>query len=477
MMESFESHLHIRFQDDDYMEITRTYYKNKEEDSNTDNTETIDDMIMVYRMTPCILVEDNKSTVSENVKRMTITLCSDNMDVYFPLVVNGIRAIPETIEEISIELPKKSNKKKLFTNDLIVDGISGFHDNINTINIMGDLVDPLIVKNQRVLPANLKSITLNKFSSPFIIDDISIFPDSLESVYIYHDKQYEHSFGQIIHKIHQDTNEYSIIKAFPDNVIKFHYYINTGRQNFKPNIFFLGGISLLPANLRVLELSVDNTIEFIKDGVRLIPENTQKVTLHYVTNSVLSFVSNGISIFPDSVTNLQIYSLNKSLTIKMMDNEIFGLPRNIIKFVLDAKSVTFDDTYNDNNISPFPDRLEKLTISGKDLTVSDMPIFSPKIKKLTLQLSDWDNVKYNSFFPINLEELNILRQFFPIRNIHTNYDIIAVKICYKYGLCILPPNIKCVKIDYEDVTTISLKLMAMVTLLPYPIADEIINEL
>jgi len=103
--------------------------------------------------------------------------------------------------------------------------------------------------------------------------------------------------------------------------------------------------------------------------------------------------------------------------------------------------------------------------------------FHQKIKKLTLQLSDWDDIKYNSFFPIDLEELNILRRFFPIRNIYTNYDNIAVKLCYKYGWCILPPNVKCVKIDYNDVTTISLKLMDIVTLLPYPIADDMMNKI
>jgi len=67
----------------------------------------------------------------------------------------------------------------------------------------------------------------------------------------------------------------------------------------------------------------------------------------------------------------------------MMDNEIYGLPRNIKKFVLDAKTITFDnDNYNDNNnISPFPVSLEKLTICGKGLTLADVPIFSSKNKK------------------------------------------------------------------------------------------------
>jgi len=112
MMERYQSDLHIRFQDADY--------KNKEDNKNSDNTKNTDDMIMIYR---CILVEDNKSIISKNVKRLTISVRSDNMDIYFPLVINGIRAIPETIEEISIELSKKSNGKKLFMNDLIIDGL------------------------------------------------------------------------------------------------------------------------------------------------------------------------------------------------------------------------------------------------------------------------------------------------------------------------------------------------------------------
>lgn len=458
-METFQNQLHIRFQNDDYQEIMKAYYKNRRLNRNAGHA------VMVYGKRQCILIDDGERLISETVKRLMIEFYSDNIDIYFPLVIDRIRVIPETIEGVDIEVSNNPYNKLVFVEGLIVDGIKAFHDNIATMTITGNICDPLIVEKQRALPTNLKSITFHRYKSFFIIDNMSIFPDNVESVYIYNDTPYDHPFGIV--------NGSDIIKAFPDSITKLHYHMITKKTNIKPDIFFMGGITLLPENLTILDLTIDDTIDFMINGIRVIPNKTQKVTFRYESNSLISFIENDTSIFPDSVMSLQIFA--KDLKIKILPNGSFGLPLNIKKLILDARSISIDSC--NNNKMTFPDSLRKLQICGDGMKSKDILIMSTNIKKLTLQLSDWNDIQNKGVFPEELDEINILRKCYPIQKINANYNEIAVKLCYKNGLCILPPNLKSIEIDFNDVTLIVQKIITIIACLPYPIADEIISEL
>lgn len=427
---------------------------------------------MVSTQEICKLISNGERMITDEIKRLTICFRSNNMDVYFPLVINGMRVIPESVEEVNIELPgnladipKKTNSKPLFVDGLITGGIKALHDNIKIICISGDVRDLLVVEKQRALPTNLKSITFHNYKSPFIVDGMSIFPDNLRSVYIYNDMPYDHPFGL--------SNGSDIIKAFPDSITELHYYMNTKKANHKSDIFFMGGVTLLPENLTMLDLTIDDTIDFIVNGIYVIPNKTQKVIFRYESNSLLSFTKNNISIFPDSVINLQIFA--KDLKIKLSSNGTFGLPVNLKKLILDTRSISIDSC--DNNKIIFPDSLENLQICGDGIKSSDILIMSTNIKKLILQLSDWNDIKNKEFFPQDLNKLNLLRKCYPIQKISTDYNKIAVNICYKNGLCILPPNLKSIEIDFNDVTLIVQKIIIIIACLPYPIADEVINEI
>ena len=201
------------------------------------------------------------------------------------VIVNGISGIPDNVKFLRLSLQHGTN------DSLIINSTSAIPNSVEELIFMDDLNIPLIEETNgyyvRVIPDSVKSLQMQKYNYPFIIDNIRVIPDSVQEL--------------------KFTGEYD-----------------------EPLV--INGIRIIPDSVRKLTFCRIPQL-LVVDDIRIIPNYVQEITLEGLTDETPIHAGD----LPLSITKINLYGnpdKNIYLPYTIEEVKLHGLTfyRNAINF-------------------------------------------------------------------------------------------------------------------------------------------------
>lgn len=289
-------------------------------------------------------------------------------------------------------------KSVKITHSFVFGNKTCFPSNLKKIIFSNHFRDDLIVDHVRILPDGVETVILpDKYDRPIIINNKSIFPNSVKKI------EYKYLMTEIDMAEEITAKRLNIDMQHIKRVIRHNHMDSidtedgTKRYHNHEYPFKYNGVFGLPENLEILKYVGNIKIRSKFCG---IPKTLKRLNMCSVTTDLYKLY------FCKELRKLKLFGRIPSLYTENAKYNYRLLPDGLKELVLYPQKNK--NIFVMNNVQLLPDSIEKLVIYDDDIILSHLP---RSLKKLSIyQLADvslFDKTTYKCCLPEGIQIVNI----------------------------------------------------------------------